>query len=101
MVALPFCLQDTDKMPHERFALPVTGNMTYGFFGTKTLVPPSRMFDYKSRQAEGAAVVEQCPVHANAHTTAPAVRPAVTIYAQNYVKSLGHSPFSHDGGAAK
>jgi hypothetical protein len=24
------CLKDTDKMPHERFALPVTANMEYG-----------------------------------------------------------------------
>lgn len=46
------CLKDTDKQPHERFALPVTGNMEYGFFATRPLVPTNPMFDYKTRTCD-------------------------------------------------
>ena len=31
-------LRDTDKLPHERYALPLTGNSEYGFFSAKPLV---------------------------------------------------------------
>ncbi|GFH29965.1 flagellar associated protein [Haematococcus lacustris] len=42
-------LKNTDKQPHERFALPVTANMEYGFFATQPLIPANPMFDHKHR----------------------------------------------------
>mmetsp|Transcript_172 Transcript_172/g.285 ORF Transcript_172/g.285 Transcript_172/m.285 type:complete len:146 (-) Transcript_172:100-537(-) len=71
------CLKDTDKLPHERFALPVTGNMTYGFFSTAKLQAGNPMFDYKRNECE------------------------ITTFGQNYLKSKGHSPFARDVGAPK
>lgn len=67
--------KDTDKLPPERFALPVTGNMEYGFFA-KQLVKPSPMFDHKRTTCD------------------------VTEYANTYVAMAGASPYaSHlDGG---
>uniref|UniRef100_A0A7S0RVE5 Uncharacterized protein n=1 Tax=Chlamydomonas leiostraca TaxID=1034604 RepID=A0A7S0RVE5_9CHLO len=67
-------LKDTDKMPHERFALPVTGNMEYGFFSTRPLVPTNPMFDYKTRSCD------------------------VTNFATVFVNSIGHSPFARTDG---
>jgi len=40
--------QETEKTPTERLALPITGNMEYGFF-TKALEKTNPMFDYKTR----------------------------------------------------
>lgn len=44
-------LKNTDLTPTERLALPITGNMEYGFF---TVAPPkpNPMFDYKTRTCD-------------------------------------------------
>jgi len=43
--------QETEKTPTERLALPITGNMEYGFF-TQPLNPANPMFDYKTRTCD-------------------------------------------------
>lgn len=68
-------LKDTEKLPAERFALPLTGNQEYGFFSAKPLVKPNPMFDYKRGSCD------------------------VTGYADSYVLSSGQSPYARrDGG---
>lgn len=61
-------IKDTDKLPAEKFALPVTGNMEYGFF-TKQMVKPNPMFDYRKTSCD------------------------VTGYADTYVAMAGASPY--------
>ena len=45
-------LKDTEKPPHERYALPVTGNMEYGFFSSRPLVPSNPMFEHKTKMVD-------------------------------------------------
>lgn len=51
-------IKDSEFMPGERFALPITGNMDYGFFGGHPLV---RLFDTIS--APSGAYVHHEVVH--------------------------------------
>lgn len=62
-------IKDSDKTPGERFALPLTGNMEYGFFGGKPLVKPNQAWDYKIRTCD------------------------VTEYATSFVLNKGTSPY--------
>ncbi|PNH01017.1 hypothetical protein TSOC_013123 [Tetrabaena socialis] len=57
--------KDVDKTPVDRYALPVTGNMDYGFFHRVNLAKPSPMFEHKRHPCE------------------------LTDYAQEYIKSNG------------
>ncbi|KAG2487081.1 hypothetical protein HYH03_014326 [Edaphochlamys debaryana] len=57
--------KDVDKPPVDRYALPITGNMDYGFFHRVQLSKPNPMFNHK-------------------HTAVD-----VTDYANEYVKSNG------------
>ncbi len=38
MLSTMTCLKDTDKAPNERFALPTTSSMEYGFFSSQPMV---------------------------------------------------------------
>ncbi|PNW86685.1 hypothetical protein CHLRE_02g095072v5 [Chlamydomonas reinhardtii] len=57
--------KDVDKLPVDRYALPVTGNMEYGFFHRVQNQNTNPMFDHKHNVCD------------------------VTEYAQEYVKSNG------------
>lgn len=63
-------LKDTEKIPHQRFALPLTANMEYGFFSSQPLVPRNPMFDHRTRQGD------------------------VTEYASHYVRMAGTGPYN-------
>mmetsp|Transcript_459 Transcript_459/g.541 ORF Transcript_459/g.541 Transcript_459/m.541 type:complete len:143 (-) Transcript_459:415-843(-) len=62
-------LKYSDLLPVERFALPVTGNMEYGFFQTQKETP-SMMFTHKLKSSE------------------------ITLYANEYVLSNGTGPYN-------
>mmetsp|Transcript_44773 Transcript_44773/g.133738 ORF Transcript_44773/g.133738 Transcript_44773/m.133738 type:complete len:145 (-) Transcript_44773:229-663(-) len=64
------CLKDTDRPPSERFALPVTSNMDYGFFSA-------------------------CPLNTNAMFMHGTKKADVTDYAQEYVKMAGCGPYNN------
>jgi len=68
------CLKDTDKLPQERFALPLTGNMEYGFFSSKPLISGNPMFNYPTKKCD------------------------VTQYADTYVQNAGASPYARKDG---
>jgi len=67
-------VKDTDQAPHERYALPVTANMEYGFFSHKPLVPTNPMFDHRTKKVD------------------------VTAYGELYVKTVGTGPFNKTAG---
>lgn len=67
-------VKNIDKLPHERYALPVTGNMEYGFFSNKPLVKTNPMFDYKTKSCDE------------------------TSFATVFVNSFGHGPFNRNDG---
>ena len=66
-------VKDNDQAPHERYALPVTANMEYGFFSNKPLVPTNPMFDHRTKKVD------------------------VTAYGELYVKMAGTGPYNKIG----
>ncbi|GIL80437.1 hypothetical protein Vretimale_16123 [Volvox reticuliferus] len=63
--------KDVDKVPVDRFALPITGNMEYGFFHRVKPGEPNGMFNHKHKPCE------------------------LTDYAQEYIKSFnGVGPYT-------
>ncbi|GAX86453.1 hypothetical protein CEUSTIGMA_g13863.t1 [Chlamydomonas eustigma] len=62
-------LKDSDKLPHEIYALPRTANSEYGFFSSKPLVPPNPMFEHKTKMVD------------------------VTEYGNTYVRMAGIGPY--------
>ncbi|KAG1659647.1 hypothetical protein FOA52_010230 [Chlamydomonas sp. UWO 241] len=70
-------LRDGDTSPADRFALPITANMEYGFFSARPVVPVNTMFSHGSTKAD------------------------VTTYANEYVRTAGTGPYNNkDAGKA-